>query len=283
MGQTAKQQAGKRQNRATKQVHEAARKQPRRQAKAGRRAKTEPRRQMQARHGTKTSQPTNYRQASGKTEPRSRYKHETARNQPKRKAQAGKRQEETTKQIQAPNRRNGAKTKSTEKKPPKTNHEADTSTKPQKRSQNEKYREKTVKNFRLSLRLSSNLSDSLSDSLSHSGLTAAQRDRTVQAFCSCGGTRMNLVQIFRALAPGAAGSQLLRKLPPLALQLLLDYCVEPRVLMADSTADVGIADLHRTLECVVATRPAWRLHSSSSWWAVCPDWRWTSKTAGPWL
>ena len=66
---------------------------------------------------------------------------------------------------------------------------------------------------------------------------------------------MNLVQIFRALAPGAAGSQLLRKLPPLALQLLLDYCVEPRVLMADSTADVGIADLLRTLECVVATEP----------------------------
>ena len=31
--------------------------------------------------------------------------------------------------------------------------------------------------------------------------------------------------------------------------------MEPRVLMADSTADVGIADLHRTLECVVATEP----------------------------
>ena len=60
------------------------------------------------------------------------------------------------------------------------------------------------------------------------------------------------MQIMRATRRGAPGSAV-AKLPPTVLQLLVNFCTEPRILLADRTVDVGLADLHRTLEYVVAT------------------------------
>ena len=165
---------GKRQEPATKQVqykHEAAGNQPNRKAQAGKRQKEN--HQADTRHGTKTSQPTNYRRASGKTEPQTRYKHETARNQPKRKAQAGKRQKENhqadtsktrhenepthqlqagkrqepaTKQVQARNGTKRAKPQSAGRQAPRTSQEAGTSTKRHETSQAPKSRQASAKN-----------------------------------------------------------------------------------------------------------------------------------------
>jgi len=52
----------------------------------------------------------------------------------------------STKQVQAANRKNGAKRESTGREPRKTNHEAGTSTKPPERSQKRKYRQTTAQN-----------------------------------------------------------------------------------------------------------------------------------------
>ena len=101
--------------------------------------------QIQARHGTKTSQPTNYRQASAKNQPRSRYKHETGRNEPSPKAQAGKRQEPAKKQVQARNGTKRAKRQSAGRQAPRTSHEAGTSTKRHETSRPADYRHASAK------------------------------------------------------------------------------------------------------------------------------------------
>ena len=74
----------------------------------------------------------------------------------------------------------------------------------------------------------------------HSGLRSFERDAVVQAFTSCGGVRLSLMQLMRATRPDVPGSSFLKKLPPPALQLLVNFCTEPRVFLADSTVDVGI-------------------------------------------
>ena len=85
-------------------------------------------------HANAASQNVKYGQPTTKNQQRSRYKHQSAGTEPKRKLQAGNRQKPIAKQVQAPNRTNGAEIEITGKQPPNTNHDAGTIAKSQERA-----------------------------------------------------------------------------------------------------------------------------------------------------
>lgn len=100
-------------------------------------------------HANAASQNVKYGQPTTKNQQRSRYKHQSAGTEPKRKLQAGNRQKPIAKQVQAPNRTNGAEIEITGKQPPNTNHDAGTIAKSQERAKTQsKYRQETAKNRR---------------------------------------------------------------------------------------------------------------------------------------